>query len=461
MPTQEPSTAPLLEVLFFSSGLKSKLYGAERRPDWLPAVDRIGLQNDIYLAPGQHVIDFSRLCRSDGGGGVGWIGIYAYGKDLYGDRGNFCGVGVWLIDGLVLDHRRLLQVLDALLIPLNGASPPSDPAEIEQRVGDGCRKALGYLAAGVLGRAAPDAGLGFAGSFDTDSRHICYDETWSVDSELHRSLADVFDALTLAEIKLKPVRLLFVCGRDIRFDPRAEPGRRSAGLAGLLGPTRLASQVIRNQLATAAALEQRAHELRQQLSEAQTREARIAGEQAQLRGELDQVRRQLERYVADEAEQQRGVETQERLSALFWDRVEERIGRVVAARQPREPAPPQVPQGVESKSPSPDAARLLRLLGSIEEKLPRVEAALMQSRTLATAEREAKVRMKDAEDDSPQIAAALASVYRHRLVLGLLAMLLLILALLLGRFLGWPSGTPRDSLDGNDAAQQAARTILP
>lgn len=458
MPTQEPSTAPLLEVLFFSSGLKSKLYGAERRPDWLPAVDRIGLQNDVYLAPGQHVIDFSRLCRTDGGGGVGWIGIYAYGKDLYGDRGNFCGVGVWLIDGLVLDHRRLLQVLDALLIPLNGASPPSDPAEIEQRVGDGCRKALGYLAAGVLGRAAPDVGLGFAGSFDTDSRHICFDETWSVDSDLHRLLAEIFDALTLAEIKLKPVRLLFVCGRDVRFDSRADPGRRSAGLAGLLGPTRLASQVIRNQLAKAAALEQRAHELAHQLSEAQIREARIAGEQAQLRGELDQVRQQLERYIAAEVEQQRGVETQERLSELFWERVEERIGRVVAAYRPREPAPPQA---FEPKSTLPDAARLQRLLGSIEEKLPRVEAALMRSRKLATAEREATARTDDAAEDSPLIATALASVYRHRLVLGLLAMLLLILILLLGWLLDRPGGTPRDSLDGNAAAQQATRTVRP
>lgn len=61
----------------------------------------IGLHNDAYLSKGQHAIEVSRL-HSDGrpGTGVTWLGIYGHSTDVYGDRGNYCGIGVWHAGGV-------------------------------------------------------------------------------------------------------------------------------------------------------------------------------------------------------------------------------------------------------------------------------------------------------------------------------------------------------------------------
>jgi hypothetical protein len=88
-----------LELHYFSGGLKSQLLGASKRPDWLPDVDLVGLHNDVFPARGEYVVELSRHNRA--GKLITWLGIYSYGiDDQYGDRANYNGVGVWLVDAI-------------------------------------------------------------------------------------------------------------------------------------------------------------------------------------------------------------------------------------------------------------------------------------------------------------------------------------------------------------------------
>ncbi|CAN4276809.1 hypothetical protein MCEMSEM29_01933 [Methylophilaceae bacterium] len=129
-----------LELHYFSGGLKSQLFGSSKRPDWLPDVDLVGLHNDVFPARGEYVVEFSRHNRA--GKLITWLGIYSYGiDDQFGDRANYNGVGVWLVDAIpihasvIISHLR--KICDSLVekgpvdsvrqacIELNNQSLPS------------------------------------------------------------------------------------------------------------------------------------------------------------------------------------------------------------------------------------------------------------------------------------------------------------------------------------------------
>lgn len=427
----DPEAAmPLLEVIYFSSGLKSRIYGSELRAEWLPPIDRIGLQNDIYLSPGQHVVDVSRLVGADGIRRVTWVGLYAHGKDLYGDRGNFCGVGAWLPDGLILDHQQLLQTLTALISLLDGATPPADAAEVDARMVDNCRRALSHLKSYVIGHAVPGSGQPFAGNYESEIRYVCFDEPWSPDSDLLRQLADTIDALMLADLKLKPGRLLFAFGRGLQFDTRTDPARRTQGFASLFGTTRLTRPIVRTQLATLAAVGARATAAAQQAETAERQLAELGVERGRLLQELAAAKAELERQTADYDQRLDSIETQERLSTKFWDRVEERLQRAIAGIRPPPAALPLA--AAELRPVVTDPGGVGRRLGAIEDKLVRIELSLRQNGVRAEngsapAARAGRDRQQQDDDDS----GWLALLQDHALTvgLGLILALLLIFAI--------------------------------
>lgn len=408
----------LLEVLYFSSGLKSRLYGSAQRPGWLPSIDRIGLQNDLYLGPGQHVVDVSRLIGTDGVHRATWIGLYTHAKDLYGDRGNFCGVGVWLPDGLILDHHGLLHVLNALLVPLNGAAPPSSTTEIDERIAGDCQRALDFLAANALGKTLPGSGQPFAGNYEGDARYICLDETWAVGSEIHRQTAEAVDALLLAEPRIKPGRLLFVFGSDIKFDSRTDPARRSQGMASLFGPARAAKLALRGQLVALASVSARARALERDIEAAHARQAELDARQSRLESELADAQRNLERHVAEERTLLDQTEKQEKLSARFWDLVEERLHRsILAGLAANTPAPP-VP--AEPKHAAIDTSSLVRRLGHLDERLQQIEFAIKCSNIRASEASGPPRASREDVADSGVADAALNFLYKHPLLSGVL-----------------------------------------
>jgi hypothetical protein len=104
------SNKSLIELHYFSGGLQTKVIGSTTRPEWLPDYDLVGLHNDVYPKSDEYVIEVSRHKRQDKY--ITWIGVYTSGKDLvYGDRSNYIGVGVWLINTIPSE---LVLIIDAL-----------------------------------------------------------------------------------------------------------------------------------------------------------------------------------------------------------------------------------------------------------------------------------------------------------------------------------------------------------
>src|SRR5688572_2334366 len=100
--SSDTSNGVLIEALYFAGGIRSTIYGVDTRPSWLPSIENIGLHNDVYLASGEFAVELTRLAFADAskpGSGVTWLGVYATATDISGDRGNYCCVGMWLING--------------------------------------------------------------------------------------------------------------------------------------------------------------------------------------------------------------------------------------------------------------------------------------------------------------------------------------------------------------------------
>jgi hypothetical protein len=116
-----------LEVLYFAAGLRSIVLSENpgsahassgARPAGLPEIERIGLDNDVELKPGDWVVDFSRfemLQRDSIARGVCWLGIYTHAVDTVGDRGNFLGIGVWFRADQALRYQLIIDSLTGTL----------------------------------------------------------------------------------------------------------------------------------------------------------------------------------------------------------------------------------------------------------------------------------------------------------------------------------------------------------
>lgn len=101
-----------IECQYFASGLKSKFFGAEKRPDFLPRSDSVGLHNEVTLKKNDFVVE---LLRRYSDRQLTWIGVYVAADDAdYGDRGNYCGVGAWFVDCTPVHISILIESLHKL-----------------------------------------------------------------------------------------------------------------------------------------------------------------------------------------------------------------------------------------------------------------------------------------------------------------------------------------------------------
>lgn len=88
---------------------------ANERPDWAPEpADRyVGFRDEFALVAGDAVVEFARFNYD--GSRVTWLAVYYRSVDeVFGDRGNHAGVGVWLNDVIIADAGFLLDGLHQL-----------------------------------------------------------------------------------------------------------------------------------------------------------------------------------------------------------------------------------------------------------------------------------------------------------------------------------------------------------
>jgi hypothetical protein len=106
----------LLEAHFYSGGLRIRPLGAMvDRPKWAPNPpdNFVGFRDEFALREGDVVVEFSRFLFAERK--ITWIGAYHRSIDqVFGDRRNHAGVGVWLLDRAVRQPAALLHGLRLL-----------------------------------------------------------------------------------------------------------------------------------------------------------------------------------------------------------------------------------------------------------------------------------------------------------------------------------------------------------
>lgn len=100
-----------VECHFYSAGLKSKFIGENPRPAYLPSHESVGLTNEAHLMEEDYCVEFLRRRSNDRK--VAWLAVHVPAvDDVYGDRGNYCGVGVWFVES---SPCAVFKLLDALM----------------------------------------------------------------------------------------------------------------------------------------------------------------------------------------------------------------------------------------------------------------------------------------------------------------------------------------------------------
>jgi hypothetical protein len=99
-----------VETHYYDGGFKADFFPG-CRPKILPPLDVVGLKStEAELATGDYALELS-LFRCDGRL-VTWLACYTRGFDLqHGDRGAYCGVGIWLVDAVVVHSSHLIAFL--------------------------------------------------------------------------------------------------------------------------------------------------------------------------------------------------------------------------------------------------------------------------------------------------------------------------------------------------------------
>jgi hypothetical protein len=113
---EEPGPEPpfVLEAHSYSGGLRVQVLGRDpNRPAWVPPHDYVGFRNETALAPGDYIVEFARFAYHRRR--VTWTGLYKPAVDeVFGDRLNHAGVGIWLLERDVLHAETLLHGLKRL-----------------------------------------------------------------------------------------------------------------------------------------------------------------------------------------------------------------------------------------------------------------------------------------------------------------------------------------------------------
>jgi hypothetical protein len=104
-----------LEYHFYKGGLRIDAFSVSgTRPAWAPPAEWVGFRDEFTLDSEDRVLE---IVKFEGNcGPIAWIGIYEAAPDqVYGDRRNHAGIGVWLLGRYPHEPLLLVDALRALL----------------------------------------------------------------------------------------------------------------------------------------------------------------------------------------------------------------------------------------------------------------------------------------------------------------------------------------------------------
>lgn len=106
---------PFLEYHFYKGGLRSEcIAAAGSRPPWAPPWDWVGFHDEVTLRGEDTVLEIAKF--ANGGAAVSWVGVFRHAPDeVYGDRHNHIGIGVWLPAKFPTEPALLIEGLESLL----------------------------------------------------------------------------------------------------------------------------------------------------------------------------------------------------------------------------------------------------------------------------------------------------------------------------------------------------------
>lgn len=284
-----------LEAIFFSGGIRSAFYGASERPGWLPALECIGLHNDVYLSQGQHAVEVSRLKFTDGrpGTGVTWLGIYGHSTDVYGDRGNYCGVGVWYAAGVVIDVERTLRTLQDLMELLQESRPSGASQSLTPEFSSNCLEAVDWVRkSAVLGVITSRRGIPYANSYSASRAFV------QLDSELNHSflgeVAGAIDCLCLTDLPAPGSSVLFVAGDEGSISSSVQENKRMKGVRALAAGERPRLALINTLIGAEAVSRASADELTAIKVQIEEENGELKRERKVLEESLTEARQKIE-----------------------------------------------------------------------------------------------------------------------------------------------------------------------
>ncbi len=284
----------VLEAHSYAGGLRVQILGHDpSRPAWVPPQDYVGFRNEIALAPGDHVVEFARFRHR--GRRVTWVGLFEPAVDeVFGDRLNHAGVGVWLLERDLLHPDTLLHGLKRLADALVDETSEMLRDNAEAFLGDD------YLPTYVVpSRDLPGqlSGWTFVGGPLPETSLFA-----AVDGERERAWALAAEQLLRTSILRGPSdahgrALILIRTATAAGDTGLEPVRTSlAGEIVRALPAAMAelSDISRSARTEAEQLVARCSELESALASEQARATGLADRVPALEAEADTLRMQLE-----------------------------------------------------------------------------------------------------------------------------------------------------------------------
>lgn len=314
------------------------------RPAWLPLIENIGLHNDAYLAPGEFAVELSRLAFDDAtsvGKGVTWLGVYAHATDVHGDRGNYCGVGIWLTEGIVVDTESALRLLFALIEVLPESVPKDGSQTLIGDFSHHCVQALSWIAENhvVLGKLSDPLGIPFANSYQSARKYVLLEEVFTP-TVLPGMLVDAIDILCVTDVPGRTSSYIFVSGGESSIDAQIPPSRRFAGITSMPGAARPHLTLVQCIANIKAEAENAVADLADVASEATRSVSELSNAIARVEAERDSAMRSLEEAesLLDEATQNSPSSSLLRdtplplVSDQFWSQFDHRVKAALASK---------------------------------------------------------------------------------------------------------------------------------
>ena len=125
LPDSTAAVQAFLEAHFYDGGLRTVPLGlGGARPDWAPDAERVGFRDEFVLGDTDQIVEFYRMLHH--GRRLTWLAVYRRSIDRsYGDRRNHAGIGVWLIDQMIVDPHKLLKALGVMADAVGASGPAS------------------------------------------------------------------------------------------------------------------------------------------------------------------------------------------------------------------------------------------------------------------------------------------------------------------------------------------------